>query len=52
MELVDLTLALVAINGWNRLSIAFPPVPGTYQSKASAPAPAPADVGSRKGAMG
>jgi AhpD family alkylhydroperoxidase len=30
-ELVDLTLAVVAINGWNRLSIAFRPVPGTYR---------------------
>jgi AhpD family alkylhydroperoxidase len=30
-ELVDLTLALVAINGWNRLSVAFRTVPGTYQ---------------------
>jgi hypothetical protein len=27
----DLTLAVVAINGWNRLSIAFRVVPGTYQ---------------------
>ena len=32
-ELVDLTLAVVAINGWNRLSISFRTVPGTYQSK-------------------
>ncbi len=31
-ELVDLTLAIVAINGWNRLSVAFRTVPGTYQS--------------------
>ena len=30
-ELVDLTLAIVAINGWNRLAIAFRSVPGTYQ---------------------
>ena len=30
-ELVDLTLAIVAINGWNRLSVAFRRVPGTYQ---------------------
>jgi AhpD family alkylhydroperoxidase len=30
-ELVDLTLAIVAINGWNRLSIAFRKVPGSYQ---------------------
>jgi AhpD family alkylhydroperoxidase len=32
-ELVDLTLALVAINGWNRLAISFRMVPGTYQPK-------------------
>ena len=30
-ELVDLTLGVVAINGWNRLSIAFRTVPGIYQ---------------------
>lgn len=30
-ELIDLTLALVAINGWNRLCIAFRSVPGTYR---------------------
>ena len=30
-ELVDLTLAVVAINGWNRINIAFRTVPGTYQ---------------------
>lgn len=30
-ELVDLALAIIAINGWNRLSIAFRNVPGTYQ---------------------
>jgi AhpD family alkylhydroperoxidase len=30
-ELVDLTLAIVAINGWNRLVIAFKTVPGTFQ---------------------
>ena len=32
-ELVNLTLAIVAINGWNRLSIAFRALPGTYQPK-------------------
>jgi len=26
-----LTLAIVAINGWNRLAIGFRAVPGTYQ---------------------
>lgn len=36
-ELVDLTLAIIAINGWNRLAIAFRTVPGTYQ-------PAPRDM--------
>ncbi len=30
-ELANLTLAIVAINGWNRLSIAFRVTPGTYQ---------------------
>jgi AhpD family alkylhydroperoxidase len=30
-EVADLTLAVVAINGWNRVSIAFRVVPGTYQ---------------------
>lgn len=30
-ELVDLTLAIIAINGWNRLAIAFRTIPGTYQ---------------------
>ena len=31
-ELADLTLAIVTINGWNRLSIAFRKVPGSYQA--------------------
>ncbi len=31
VELVNLTLALVAINGWNRLAISFRTEPGTYQ---------------------
>lgn len=30
-ELVDLTLAVVAINGWNRLAISFRPAVGEYQ---------------------
>ena len=30
-ELVDLTLTIVAINGWNRLAISFRKPPGTYQ---------------------
>ncbi len=32
-ELVNLTLAIVAINGWNRLAIGFRTVPGSYQAK-------------------
>ena len=31
VEFVNLTLAIVAINGWNRLNIAFATVPGNYQ---------------------
>ena len=31
-ELVNLTMAVVAINGWNRLAISFRAVPGTYQA--------------------
>jgi AhpD family alkylhydroperoxidase len=33
-ELVNLTLAIVAINGWNRLAIGFRAVPGEYQPSA------------------
>lgn len=33
-ELVNLTLAVVTINGWNRLNIAFRTVPGSYQPAA------------------
>src|SRR5690606_745760 len=29
-EMVDLTMAIIAINGWNRLAISFRTVPGTY----------------------
>jgi AhpD family alkylhydroperoxidase len=36
-ELVNLTLAIVAINGWNRLAIAFRSVPGSYQPKPALP---------------
>ena len=32
-ELANLTLAVVAINGWNRLAISFRTVPGTYEAK-------------------
>ena len=30
-ELVDLTMAVVAINAWNRLAISFRQVPGSYR---------------------
>ncbi len=30
-ELANLTLAVVAINGWNRLNIAFRTMPGSYR---------------------
>ncbi len=30
-ELVDLTMAIIAINGWNHLAISFRAVAGTYQ---------------------
>ena len=30
-ELVDLTLAVATINGWNRLAISFRAVPGSYK---------------------
>ncbi len=32
-EIVELTMVLVAINGWNRLSVAARTTPGTYQPK-------------------
>ncbi len=31
-ELVKLTMAIITINGWNRLAIAFRETPGIYQS--------------------
>ena len=37
-ELVDLTLAAVTINAWNRLAIAFRSVPGSYQAPRAAKA--------------
>ncbi|MEO5500930.1 MAG: carboxymuconolactone decarboxylase family protein [Ginsengibacter sp.] len=32
-EMVDLTMAIIAINGWNRLAISFRTVPGSYEAK-------------------
>ena len=40
-ELVDLTWAVVAINGWNRLAISYRAVPGTYKPQ-TRPQPAAA----------
>ncbi len=35
LELVNLTMAIIAINGWNRLSVAFrSPEPGSYTPRA------------------
>src|ERR1700733_11068624 len=34
-ELLNLSLAVVSINGWNRLAISFRSVPGAYQPKAA-----------------
>jgi alkylhydroperoxidase family enzyme len=34
-ELVNLTIAIVAINGWNRIAISFRMVPGSYQPEKS-----------------
>ncbi len=35
-ELVKLTMAVISINGWNRLAIAFRPEVGKYQPRAKA----------------
>jgi alkylhydroperoxidase family enzyme len=41
-DVVALTAAVVAINGWNRLAIAFRTVPGTF--RLGKPAPGDGDV--------
>jgi AhpD family alkylhydroperoxidase len=33
VEMVNLTLAIVVINGWNRIAVGFRSTPGIYQSK-------------------
>ncbi len=38
IELVNLSMAIIAINGWNRLAIPFRAVPGSYQAPARASA--------------
>jgi len=35
-EIADLTWAVVAINGWNRIALSFGAVPGSYQPPAAA----------------
>ena len=35
-ELVDLTLTIVLINGWNRFGVSFRDVPGSYEPRAVA----------------
>jgi len=37
-ELVDLSMAIVAINGWNRLMVGFRGEAGTYQVRPRQPA--------------
>jgi alkylhydroperoxidase family enzyme len=39
-QLTELTLAVVAINGWNRLAISFRTPPGSYQPRRPAAPPA------------
>ena len=38
MEMIDLTVAVMAINAWNRLAVTFRPAVGNYQPAAAAPA--------------
>jgi AhpD family alkylhydroperoxidase len=45
MELMNLTMAVVAINGWNRIAIAFRSLPGSYQAPVAHHAPAVAQAG-------
>lgn len=42
-ELISLTMAVININGWNRLNVSFRMVPGDYQSQRQ-PAHTPAAV--------
>lgn len=38
-EMVNLTLAIIVINGWNRLAVGFRSLPGVYQSQKKPVAP-------------
>lgn len=41
LELVNLTMAIIAINAWNRLAVTFRTEPGSYQARpARVPSPA------------
>jgi len=33
LDLINLTLAIIAINGWNRLAISFRAMPGNYEPR-------------------
>lgn len=44
-DLVDLTLAIIAINGWNRLAISFRPQVGSYSPGAHETQPPGAEEG-------
>jgi len=46
-ELVDLTMAIIAINGWNRLAVSFRTVPGSYQPAATQSAVTARPAGAR-----
>ncbi|MFH0351976.1 MAG: carboxymuconolactone decarboxylase family protein [Chromatiales bacterium] len=46
-DLVNLTLAIIAINGWNRLAIGFREVPGTYRGQGGSNKPGRPAVDSR-----
>lgn len=35
VELINLTLAVIGINSWNRVAVSFRAVPGTYQPQSS-----------------
>ena len=39
-ELIGLTMAIIGINGWNRLNVSFRMVPGDYQSQRKPAVPA------------
>lgn len=39
-EIVNLTMAVIAINGWNRIAVSFRKEPGTYQPREAAAAAA------------